>query len=95
MARVKRGVVAHARHKKVLKQAKGYYGARRKVYRVAQIGFKTCALYAEKDCEVGAEIGVSWKNKKAPVNDFTPGARWFLPGERGSKMASWKCEEDS
>jgi len=30
MARVKRGVVAHARHKKVLKQAKGYYGARRR-----------------------------------------------------------------
>ena len=36
MARVKRGVVAKARHKKVLKQAKGYYGARRKVYRVAK-----------------------------------------------------------
>jgi len=35
------------------------------------------------------------KNKKSPVNDFTQGARWFLPGERGSKTASWKCEEDS
>ena len=68
---------------------------RRKVYRVAQIGFKSCTLYAKKDCEVGTEIGVSWKNKKPPVNDFTSGARWFLPGERGSKMASWKCEEDS
>lgn len=68
---------------------------RRKVYRVAQIGFETCTLYAKKDCEAGSEIGVSWKNKKSPVHDFTPGARWFLPGERGSKMASWKCEEDS
>ena len=36
MARVKRGVTARAKHKKILKQAKGYYGARRKVYRVAK-----------------------------------------------------------
>lgn len=35
MPRVKRGVQARARHKKVLKQAKGYYGARSRVYRVA------------------------------------------------------------
>ncbi len=35
MARVKRGVTARARHKKILKQAKGYYGARSRVYRVA------------------------------------------------------------
>ena len=35
MARVKRGVIARARHKKVLKAAKGYYGARSRVYRVA------------------------------------------------------------
>jgi len=35
MARVKRGVIAGRRHKKVLKKAKGYYNARRKVYRVA------------------------------------------------------------
>ena len=36
MARVKRGVQAKARHKKVLKEAKGYYGARRKTYKVAK-----------------------------------------------------------
>ena len=36
MARVKRGVVANRRHKKVLKEAKGYYGARSRVYRVAK-----------------------------------------------------------
>ena len=34
MARVKRGVIARARHKKILKQAKGYYGARSRVYRL-------------------------------------------------------------
>ena len=36
MPRVKRGVTARARHKKVLKKAKGYYGARSRVYRVAK-----------------------------------------------------------
>ena len=36
MPRVKRGVTARARHKKVLKQARGYYGARSRVYRVAK-----------------------------------------------------------
>ena len=35
MARVKRGVTTHARHKKVLRQAKGYYGNRSKIFRVA------------------------------------------------------------
>ena len=36
MARVKRGVTARRRHKKILKQAKGYYNSRRKVFRVAK-----------------------------------------------------------
>ena len=36
MARVKRGVIARARHKKILKLAKGYYGARSRVFRVAK-----------------------------------------------------------
>lgn len=36
MARVKRGVIARRRHKKILKQAKGYYGARSRVFRVAK-----------------------------------------------------------
>ena len=49
MARVKRGVVAHARHKKVLKQAKGYYGARRKVYRVAKQAVIKANQYAYRD----------------------------------------------
>ncbi len=49
MARVKRGVTAHARHKKVLKQAKGYYGARRKVYRVAKQAVIKAGQYAYRD----------------------------------------------
>ena len=46
MARVKRGVTARRRHKKVLKQAKGYYNARRKVYRVAKQAVTKALQYA-------------------------------------------------
>ncbi|GAA0202339.1 50S ribosomal protein L20 [Kangiella japonica] len=49
MARVKRGVTAHARHKKVLKQAKGYYGARSRVYRVAKQAVIKAGQYAYRD----------------------------------------------
>jgi len=49
MARVKRGVVAKARHKKILDQAKGYYGARRKVYRVAKQAVIKAGQYAYRD----------------------------------------------
>ncbi len=49
MPRVKRGVQAHARHKKVLDQAKGYYGARRKVYRVAKQAVIKAGQYAYRD----------------------------------------------
>ncbi|MCC7096070.1 MAG: 50S ribosomal protein L20 [Thermomonas sp.] len=46
MARVKRGVMARARHKKVLKAAKGYYNARRKVFRAAKQAVTKAAQYA-------------------------------------------------
>ena len=49
MARVKRGVVAKARHKKILGKAKGYYGARRKVYRVAKQAVTKAGQYAFRD----------------------------------------------
>ncbi len=49
MARVKRGVQARARHKKVLKEAKGYYGARRKVFRVAKQAVTKAAQYSYRD----------------------------------------------
>ncbi len=49
MARVKRGVTARARHKKVLKSAKGYYGARSRVYRVAKQAVIKAAQYAYRD----------------------------------------------
>ena len=52
MPRVKRGVQAHARHKKVLNEAKGYYGARSKVYRVAKQAVIKAGQYAYRDRRV-------------------------------------------
>ncbi len=49
MSRIKRGVQARARHKKVLKEAKGYYGARRKIYRVAKQAVIKAGQYAYRD----------------------------------------------
>jgi large subunit ribosomal protein L20 len=52
MPRVKRGVTAHNRHKKILKQAKGYYGARSRVYRVAKQAVTKAGQYAYRDRKV-------------------------------------------
>lgn len=49
MSRVKRGVTAHARHKKVLKLAKGYRGRRKNVYRVAKQAVIKAGQYAYRD----------------------------------------------
>ena len=49
MARVKRGVTAHARHKKVIKLAKGYRGRRKNVFRVANQAVMKAGQYAYRD----------------------------------------------
>ena len=49
MARVKRGVTAHAKHKKVLKAAKGYYGRRKNAIRVAKQAVEKANQYAYRD----------------------------------------------
>ena len=49
MPRVKRGVTAHARHKKILKLAKSYYGARSRVFRVAKQAVIKAGQYAYRD----------------------------------------------
>ena len=52
MPRVKRGVTAHAKHKKVLAKAKGYRGARSKVFRVAKQAVTKAGQYAYRDRRV-------------------------------------------
>jgi len=49
MARVKRGVTAHAKHKKVLKAAKGYYGRRKSTIRVAKQAVEKAQQYTYRD----------------------------------------------
>src|SRR3974377_2392176 len=49
MARVKRGVTGHAKHKKILKAAKGYYGRRKNTIRVAKQAVERAQQYAYRD----------------------------------------------
>jgi large subunit ribosomal protein L20 len=49
MARVKRGVTAHAKHKKILKAAKGYYGRRKNTIRIAKQAVEKANQYAYRD----------------------------------------------
>ena len=56
MSRVKRGVTAHARHRKVIKQAKGYYGRRKNTIRVAKQAVEKAGI--ELDRKVLADIAV-------------------------------------
>ena len=52
MARVKRGVVGHARHKKVLEQAKGFWGRRKNTIRAAKAAVDKAGQYAYRDRKV-------------------------------------------
>jgi len=52
MARVKRGVVSHARHKKVLEQAKGFFGRRKNTIRTAKAAVDKAGQYAYRDRKV-------------------------------------------
>ena len=52
MARVSRGVTAHARHKKVIKAAKGYYGRRKNTFKTAKQAVDKARQYAYRDRRV-------------------------------------------
>lgn len=75
MARVKRGVVARRRHKKILKQAKGYYGARSRVFRVAKQAVTKAGQYAYRDRRqkkrVFRALWITRINAQSRVNEMT------------------------
>jgi large subunit ribosomal protein L20 len=52
MARIKRGVTTHARHKRVLERAKGYYGRRKNTIRIAMQAVEKAGQYAYRDRKV-------------------------------------------
>ena len=75
MARVKRGVTARRRHKKVMKLAKGYYGARSRVYRVAEQAVIKAGQYAYRDRKtkkrVFRALWITRINAQSRVNGVT------------------------
>ena len=52
MPRIKRGVTTHAKHKRILKQAKGYYGRRKNTFRIARQAVEKAGQYAYRDRKV-------------------------------------------
>ena len=77
MSRVKRGVTSHARHRKVLKQAKGYYGRRKNTIRVAKQAVEKAGQYAYRDRKVKKRtfraLWIQRINAAARVNGLTYG----------------------
>ena len=75
MARVKRGVQARRRHKKILKQAKGYYGERSRIYSVAKQAVIKAGQYAYRDRKqkkrVFRALWITRINAQARVNGIT------------------------
>ncbi len=75
MARVKRGVTARRRHKKILKEAKGYYGFRSRVLRVAKQAVTKAGQYAYRDRKVKKRVfralWITRINAQARVHDMS------------------------
>lgn len=75
MARVKRGVTARRRHKKILKQAKGYYSFRSRVLRVAKQAVTKAGQYAYRDRKVKKRVfrslWITRINAQARANDIS------------------------
>ena len=77
MARVKRGVVSHAKHKKVLEQAKGYRGRRKSTIKVARQAVEKAGQYAYRDRKVRKRtfraLWIQRINAATRLNDLTYG----------------------
>ena len=77
MARVKRGVTTHARHKKILKLAKGYYGRRKNTIRIAKQAVEKAGQYAYRDRRVRKRnfraLWIQRINAAARLNGLTYG----------------------
>lgn len=75
MAHVKRGVTSHARHKKVLKLAKGYRGRRKNTIRIAMQAVEKAGQYAYRDRKVRKRtfraLWIQRINAAARMNDMT------------------------
>lgn len=69
------------------------------IHRVAQVGFKACAVYAQDDCSIDSVLTMRWSgkrsrtdaNKNQPTTEMTPGALWLFALGREAAVASWHC----
>lgn len=74
----------------------------RAVYRVAQVGFAFCQIYAEKNCTPGSEFSLHWsatakqemKNIQVTTR-ITEGARWLFTNIEEARVNSWSCNLDA
>lgn len=82
MARVKRGVTAHAKHKKTLKAAKGFYGRRKNTIRTAKAAVDRAMQYATRDRKVRKrEFRALWIQRlNAAVREFGITYSRFIDG---------------
>jgi large subunit ribosomal protein L20 len=82
MARVKRGVTAHAKHKKVLKAAKGYYGRRKNTIRIAKQAVEKAMQYNYRDRKVKKRnFRALWIQRiNAAVREHGTTYGWFVHG---------------
>ena len=89
MARVKRGVPAHAKHKKVLKKAKGYYGRRKNTIRVAKQAVEKAGQYAFRDRKNKKRtFRALWIQRiNAGVRQFGLTYSRFIEGLKAAKVA--------
>ena len=88
MARVKRGVTARARHKKILKKAKGYYGARGRVFRAAKQQVIKSGQYAYRDRRVKKrEFRALWIQRiNAATNELGLSYSKFMNGLKKAQI---------
>jgi large subunit ribosomal protein L20 len=89
MARVKRGVTAHARHKKVLKAAEGYYGRRKSTIRIAKQAVEKAGQYAYRDRRVKKRnFRALWIQRiNAAVRDYGLTYNRFIDGLSKAEVA--------
>ena len=73
MARVKRGVTSHAKHKKVFKATKGHYGRRRNTIRIAKQSMEKAMQYAYRDRKTKKRRFVGKANRHVPRVKMRPG----------------------
>ena len=100
MPRVKRGVEANRKHKKILKQAKGYYGARSRVFRVAVQAVTKAGQYAYRDRRVKKRtFRRLWITRINAQNDFygldkTPRRATIQGNEQDRACRAWRRKRD-